>query len=53
VLTTSSFGSRRSSAVLSQRAYTEGPIPPLVEEETPLPSSDVGEGIDTDRKEIA
>jgi hypothetical protein len=33
----------RSAVVLSQSAYTERPIPPLVEEETPLPISD-GEG---------
>jgi hypothetical protein len=30
----------RSGALLSQCAYTERPIPPLVEEKTPLPSSD-------------
>jgi hypothetical protein len=41
---------RRSAALLSQSAYTERPIPPLVEQETLLPSSDRG---DTDRKEIA
>jgi hypothetical protein len=33
---------RRSAALLSQSAYTERPIPLLVEEETPLPSSDRG-----------
>jgi hypothetical protein len=35
---------RRSVSVLSQRACTERPNPPHVEEETPLPSSDAGEG---------
>jgi hypothetical protein len=42
---------RRSAALLSQSAYIERPIPPLVEEVSPLPISDMG--IYTDRKEIA
>jgi hypothetical protein len=33
---------RRSTVLLIQSAYTERPIPPLVEEETTLPSSDCG-----------
>jgi hypothetical protein len=38
---------RRSAALLSRSANIERPIPPLVEEETPLPSSDKGGLIDT------
>jgi hypothetical protein len=34
-------GEREVSDLLSQSAYNERPIPPLVKEETPLPSSDV------------
>jgi hypothetical protein len=34
---------RRSAALLSQSACTERSIPPLVEEETQLPSSDRGD----------
>jgi hypothetical protein len=42
----------RCSAQLSQNAYAERLIPPLVEEETPLHSSDGGGEEHTDRKEI-
>jgi hypothetical protein len=34
---------RRCAALLSQSAYTESPIRPLAEEETPLPNSDKGD----------
>jgi hypothetical protein len=36
------WGRRRFAASLCQSVYTERPIPPLVEEVTPLPSSDKG-----------
>jgi hypothetical protein len=39
---------RGSTALLSQRAYTERPISPLIEEKTPLPSSDKRRHKDTE-----
>jgi hypothetical protein len=41
-------GRRRSAVLLSQTAYTERLIPPLVEEQTPLCSSDMW-GMETAR----
>jgi hypothetical protein len=43
---------RWSAALLNQSAYTERPIPPLVEVETPLPSRELGGGgIQRNRRE--
>jgi hypothetical protein len=45
--------SLRPAAVPSQSACNEKPISPSVEEETPLPSSDKGGHMHTDKKDIA